>query len=145
MSMCFVCDKDIDDDSDWCECDGCNSLFHLKCANVTKTEAKARKNSKCLKLYCPECFKAKTEGTKEKLKQIFDVMYKIDLAIQLQKTSIPELVSAFIDQKLNRMEKKIITNGMSCDNVNNESTACTVKAQSNKNNTIKPAIVIKPK
>lgn len=106
-SMCYKCEKEVKDEDDYAECDGCDSLFHLKCCGVTKKEAKAREKSKCLKLYCPECFKAKNEGTPAKLKEILGLLYKIDLCTQEQKTSIEQKLSASIESKLNALDKKI--------------------------------------
>lgn len=70
MSLCYICEVEINDTDDYTTCDNCESVYHLKCANITKTEVKARKNSKCLRLYCPDCFQYKSNGTAEKLKVI---------------------------------------------------------------------------
>lgn len=141
-SMCYKCERDIEDDDKYIECDGCNSLFHLKCANVNQTEAKARKNSKCLKLYCPECFKAKNEGTAEKLKEALALLYKMDCCIQQQKTST-------IEQKLAALETKITANiATQCtQNIVHQTPEPTHATYSNvvKKANVKPTIVIRPK
>lgn len=141
-SMCYKCENDIEENDKFIECDGCNSLFHLKCANVNLTEAKARKNSKCLKLYCPECFKAKTEGTAEKLKEALALLYKMDCCIQQQKTST-------IEQKLAALEAKITANNATqcTQNIVHQTpkpSHATYANVVNKTN-VKPTIVIKPK
>lgn len=104
LSLCYKCERDIDDDEDYSECDCCASLFHLKCVGVTKTEAKARKNSKCLKLYCPECFEVKNNDTPEKLKEILALLYKMDCCMQQQKTAN---FTASIEQKLTALDQKL--------------------------------------
>lgn len=145
MSICCLCDKDVEDNEEWIECDSCDSLFHLKCAHVTKTEAKARKNSKCLKLYCPDCFKSKSEGTPEKLKEILKLLYKIDMNVQQQKTTTPTVPSS-IEHKLNSLEEKIIANCVPKNNNNTtESTVRPVNTKNVKSGSVKPAVVIKPK
>ena len=53
-----------------------------------------------LKLYCSECFKAKSEGTAEKLKEVLALIYKMDCCIQQQKTST-------IEQKLTALDVKV--------------------------------------
>lgn len=75
--MCYKCEHEIDDNDDYVTCDGCNSVFHIKCIIVTKTETKARKKSKCLKLYCPDCSQSKSNGTSEKLKEVLQLLYKL--------------------------------------------------------------------
>ena len=141
-TICYKCEKDIKEEEDYCECDGCNSLFHLRCINVTKTEAKAHKNSKCLKLYCPECFKAKSEGTAEKLKEVLALLYKMDCCIQQQKTST-------IEQKIAALDVKITANNATQRTQNtvlqsSKPTHATYANVVNKAN-VKPSIVIKPK
>lgn len=141
-SLCYKCEKDIEEEDDYAECDGCDSLFHLKCAGITKKEANARKNSKCLKLYCPECFKAKGEATPEKLKEILGLLYKMDMCMQQQITS--NLPSS-IERKLNELDKKITANKVVASGNTANSSAKPAYANIVKNGTVKPAIVIKPK
>lgn len=142
-SLCYRCEKDIEEEDDFAECDSCNSLFHLKCASVTKKEANARKNSKCLKLYCPECFKAKGEATPEKLKEILGLLYKMDMCMQQQKTSN---VPSSIEQKLIELDKKISANkAVTSGNTANNDIPKPAYASIAKNGSVKPAIVIKPK
>lgn len=139
-SCCYKCEKEVEDDAEFAECDGCDSLFHLKCCGVTKKEASARKNSKCLKLYCEECFKAKTDGTPGKLKEILGLLYKIDLCVQLQKTSN---LSASIEQKLNALDKKLDNVP---DNMNIAQDRNATPSYANVvRRSVKPAVVIKPK
>lgn len=139
-SCCYKCEKEIEDDDDYAECDGCDSIFHLKCASVSKKEANARKNSKCLKLFCPECFKAKGENTSEKLKEVLGLLYKIDLCVQQQKV-LP--LPASIEQKLTALDKKISNTTVYTNNDHNNK-ASTSYANVTKNN-IKPTVVIRPK
>lgn len=141
-SMCYKCEKEVEDEEDFAECDSCDSLFHLKCCGVTKKEAKAKKNSKCLKLYCPECFNAKSEATPEKLKEILGLLYKIDLCTQEHKMSIEQKLPASIEQKLNILGNKI--NSVPVSMNNNNRNAPSTSANVNKRS-VKPTVVIKPK
>lgn len=84
MSLCYKCEQDIDEEEDYAECDNCDCLFHLKCANVFKKDVNARRTSKCLRLFCPDCFEEKSNGTFDKLKEIAKIMYKLDLFNQEQ-------------------------------------------------------------
>lgn len=141
-SLCFICENNIEDNEDFTECDSCNNLFHSKCAGITKKEVSARKNSKCLKLYCHHCFKAKNEATPEKLKEILGLLYKMDLCMQQQKTSN---FHSSIEQKLSKLESKIDSN--KATHTNTEEKNQHVKRNSNvaKKGSVKPTIVIKPK
>lgn len=144
-SLCYVCERDIEEEEDYSECDGCNSLFHLRCAKVTKTEANAHRKSKCLKMYCPTCFNAKSEGTPEKLKEILALLYKMDCCLQQQKAlNLPES----IEQKLTALNQKITAQNMTSSSNNSRHTAKATHANhanTTKNASVKPAVVIKPK
>lgn len=143
-SLCFMCEHDIDEEEeDFAECDNCNVLFHLKCANITKKEVNARKNSKCLKLYCTDCFDKINNSTPEKLKEILALLYKMDCCLQEQKTSN---LSSTIELKLNTLDKKIEKfNSSNNDSNVNQFNSKTAYANIVKSGTVKPAIVIKPK
>lgn len=147
-SLCYACEKEIDDDDEnFAECDSCNSLFHIKCVNITKKELNARKNSKCLRLYCPECFNQKGSGTADKLNQILKVLYKLDLFNQEQKvmpTSNKNLSS--IETKLNELTNKFSTNCQPTNTSNaNKRNSTHTYAETTKHGIVKPAVVIKPK
>lgn len=54
-TLCGVCEEQIDEkDEDVFVCDVCDETIHMTCGNSNKTQIKARKNSKCLKIYCPK-------------------------------------------------------------------------------------------
>lgn len=144
-ALCYKCESEIDDEKDdFAECDNCDSLFHLKCGNVLKQEAKARKNSKCLRLYCPDCFEQKTSGTVDKLNQILKLLYKLDLFNQEQKT-MPTANKQIksIEATLNELNNKMKANSQSTDaNVRSQTPSY---AEIAKRPAVKPTVVIKPK
>lgn len=139
MSMCYKCEEDVGDD-DYTECDGCDALFHLRCGNVRKKDVEARENSKCLKIYCTECFEAKSEGTANKLKDILGLLYKIDMCTQEQKTSIEQKLPVTIEQKFNALSMKINSVPATTSNQIEKTTHTNVNKRS-----VKPVVVIKPK
>lgn len=110
VTNCDVCNKPIEDDKDdFVQCDECEIEFHLKCINVSKAEAKARHNSKCLRLYCPDCMEKKENSTDEKLKTIMKMLYKLDVFNQEQKPQIAinnESISS-LSSKLNVISSKL--------------------------------------
>lgn len=83
-------------------CDRCDGIFHLSCIKVTKTEKKARKNSKCLLLYCTECIEDQANGTAAKIKDMLKLLYKLDFVFQEKKAS-----DALQNDLLNRMEEQL--------------------------------------
>lgn len=150
-SICSICEKEVNDVDDYTECDSCDQLFHLKCANVLKKEFNARINSKCLRMYCPDCFDDKTNGTANKLNLITKLIYKLDahnqeqVAVkQKENDTIAALVGQvkLLEEKMSKLEySKHHTNTTTSD------SASTSKSISNviKRNNIKPAVLIKPK
>lgn len=147
-SLCYKCEKDIDERDEYIDCDSCESLFHLKCASVTKKEAAARKNSKCLRLYCPECFVNKANGTAEKLKEVMKMLHKLDLhnQKQIERQATEKGLSSKIEAELQILGNKINTN-IDASNVNNAQHRGGKTAFSDvvKRGTVKPTVVIKPK
>lgn len=144
-SLCYKCEKEIDEETDdYAECDNCDSYFHAKCGNVLKKELNVRKNSKCLQLYCPDCFESKSNGTEDKLKQIIKLLYKLDLFNQEQKaaTTSKNQISS-IESKLDQLNNTMKNNsqcysGKVCSQ--NSSYADMVKRPA-----VKPTVVVKPK
>lgn len=146
-SLCYKCEKEIKDDDDYSECDSCDTLFHLKCGNVTKKEFNARQNSKCLQLYCPDCFQSKSNGTAAKLNEIIKVLYKLDLFNQEQKVAKDKTASS-IQNQLQSLDKKISSNKTpvaSSSKLNAKSRNQTSSYASVTKTSVKPAVVIKPK
>lgn len=146
MSLCYKCENVIDDDDDeFFECDSCDSLFHLKCANVLKKEINARKNSKCLRIYCPECFNNKTNGTHDKLKEIANVLYKLDLFNQQQiiKQQKDDDVFVSIARQISSLEEKVST--LEAGNSSQIPKSQNTYANAVKRSNVKPAVIIKPK
>lgn len=166
VTNCDVCNKPIEDDKDdFVQCDECDIEFHLKCINVSKAEAKARHNSKCLRLYCPDCMEKKENSTDEKLKTIMKMLYKLDVFNQEQKPQIAinnESISS-LSSKLNVISSKLDSVSSSSSNSNNSSdsnnnsnnnnsaTSRTSRQTANsyasvaKKGNVKPAVVIRPK
>lgn len=146
-SLCYKCEKEIVDD-EYAECDGCDSIFHLKCNGVTKAEAKARQKSKCLRLYCPTCMEEKSNGTAAKIKEMLQLLYKIDCCSQEQKINIADNkdLTLSIKNQLNAMESKVNENALSADMTyafkrNDMPSYASVASKG----CVKPAVVIRPK
>lgn len=142
-SLCYKCELDVGDD-DFAECDNCDNLFHLKCVGTTKTESKARKNSKCLRIYCPECIDSKSNGTFEKLKEILAVLYKLDLFNQQQKTSNIANLPQLIESKLNALTASF-SSAIESNNVDNALKRNKPSYADISKRNVKPTVVIKPK
>lgn len=147
-SLCYLCERDVKEEDEYTECDCCESLFHLKCASITKKEFAARKNSQCLRLYCPDCFKNKADGTSEKLKEVLKLLYKLDFhnQKQIERQTTKKNVSSKIEETLHKLDNKLSTNTMTI-NKNNASNRIDPPAFSDvvKRTVVKPAVVIKPK
>lgn len=163
-STCYACKVLIDEDKDdFVACDECENEFHMKCIRVTKAEAKARLNSKCLRLYCPDCIEKRENGTEEKLKTIVKLLCKLDLFNQEQKPQIAinnESIK-LMSSKLNEVSVKLESvgnanasnsnnnSGSSSSSSHNYNTSDTSSQQSYANvakkGKVKPAVVIRPK
>lgn len=140
-SICTKCVSEIVGD-DGVECDNCDGVFHLTCIKVTKTEKKARKNSKCLRMYCPDCVDNRTA---DKLKAMMSLMLKMDLLLQEKKLSDNNLLT-----QMNGQLKKIDENIKNSNNINVSSglgNNASKRSFTNavKRSTVNPAVVIKPK
>lgn len=129
-SLCNKCELEVGDD-DYFECDNCNALFHTKCVGVTKSEIKARKNSKCLRIYCPDCFESQDSGTFAKLKEILGVLYKL-----------PKIIETKLDAFTTSISSIIASN--KADTANAPKSNKPSYADISKRN-VKPAVIIKPK
>lgn len=143
MSLCLTCEHDIIEGDEFSTCDSCEREFHWKCANVRKTDVNARVNSKCLQLYCPECYFNKTCGTYDKLKEISKLMYKLDAYNQNQiaeKQKENDIIASLV-QQVKSLEDKLskLESGDAKPNV--------YENQQNviKRNHVKPAVVVMPK
>lgn len=77
-------ESSIDDDDDSFQCDGCIAFYHIRCVGIKKSEWNARKNSKCLKLYCEKCCDNPSIASIESLKIMLNYIYKIDMKTQKQ-------------------------------------------------------------
>lgn len=54
-SACYTCNIEFGDDEPFFECDSCTTVFHLKCAGITKQEFNAREKSKRMSILCNDC------------------------------------------------------------------------------------------
>lgn len=146
MSLCYICEEEITDDDEFSSCDSCDCVFHHKCANVRVKDKDARLRSNCLRLFCPECFKEKSNGTFEKLKEIAKILYKIDHFNQEQivKQQKSDDVIASLTQQIISLESKIDSLGNGRD-ANKTMTKTNTHLDTVKRSDIKPAVVIRPK
>lgn len=128
-------------------CDRCDGIFHLSCIKVTKTEKKARKNSKCLLLYCTECIEDQANGTAAKIKDMLKLLYKLEFVFQ-EKKSIGCIAKRFVESygRTIKKSRRIVSNN-NCTVVGVSNIRTTVKSYANavKRGTVKPAVVVQPK
>lgn len=154
-SLCNVCNKSIDceKEEECTQCDGCEIFLHLRCHNIKQKEINGRKNSKCVRLYCPDCIDKKDNNTAEKLKDVMKLLYKLDLFNQEQKiqNAVQNDTIKTISEKLDHIEKVVGANSMNCgiSGINNNNIGQQQASQSyacvTKKNSVKPAVVIIPK
>lgn len=154
--MCFLCEKSIDDDTEnneptFAECDECENNFHPKCFKASVKDLKARKGSKCLRLFCPLCVQLKDNSASQKFNELLKWVQKLDLFNQVRIPQI-EANNEFIKSmasKIDNVEKLITSNGprASVSNNNNigRQNAQPSYASIAKKTSVKPAVVIKPK
>lgn len=118
----------------------------MKCAGVRIKDVEAKRRSTCLRIFCPDCFENKSNGTYEKLKEIAKILYKIDLFNQEQivKQQKNDDVTASFARQINSLESKVIA--LESGSVTNK-TVTNTKTYSNAVNrkNVKPTVVIKPR
>lgn len=86
--MCGLCEEKLSDEGDDAfECDLCNKTFHLECCEARKGDIKQRKGSKCLKMFCTSCMKDNENVLPEKMNDLMQMIYKIDMSCQQKKAS----------------------------------------------------------
>lgn len=86
-NICDICKKQIEEkDEDIFECDLCDKTIHIQCGSIKKSEIKARKGSKCLKIYCPKCLEENENVLPTKVNEINRMVYKLDMNFQERKT-----------------------------------------------------------
>lgn len=89
---CAKCKLAIESESDtYFECDGCWALNHMKCAGVKKSEINARKESKCLKIFCESCYANPNQLVGENMQKILKYVTKIDMVQQKQEEKFKDL------------------------------------------------------
>lgn len=148
--ICYKCETDINEDSDFGECDSCNNLFHIKCVGARKTDVSARANSKHLLLLCNHCRAIKSIQP-ECIKIILRFIQKIDLNEQekIEKQIESDNLVKTLTTKIIELENKVESiNQKNNVTIKSTSTIGVSGSTSYANVTrsgIKPAVVIKPK
>lgn len=105
---CGVCTQTINEEEDTFECDLCDKTIHMSCAEGKKSELKARKGSKTLKIFCPTCRENEKNVTPNKLNEIVRMVYKIDMSCQEKKASEQcnnQILNEMMKMMQNMMEK----------------------------------------
>lgn len=150
MDLCYKCKNDFKEEETIGKCDSCDVQFHLKCVGAKKTEITARQNSKCLRLYCKDCFDNPFEIIRDNVSAILNYVTKFDMVLQENKLiqQKNDIFNSTITKKLQLLENeiKIINNNNKTSKSSDE--AAGVKhtyASMIKSKTIKPVVVIKPK
>lgn len=150
--MCFLCEQSIDEENDkngptFAECDECENNFHPKCFKATAKDLKARKDSQCLRLFCPICIQSKDDRASEKFKELLKWVQKLDLFNQVripQMETNNELIKS-IASKVDNVEKRITSNGPRGNASNNNNIDRPSYASIAKKTSVKSVVVIKPK
>lgn len=146
FGICYKCNTGFECVEDEFECDSCISIFHLKCAGVTKTEYNARNRGKNLRLFCTDCIEKKENGIEGNVNKILKFIYKLDVSNQEDKSIIKkngELMT-LIAKKMINVEKNYDKLGEKMTNVI-ENSKTTSYADIVKEGRVKPVVVIKPK
>lgn len=107
-AICDVCEQTINEEEDVFECDSCDKSIHMNCAEGRKSELKARKGSKILKIFCPKCMEKDENITPTKLNEMIRMMYKIDMSCQEKKASEQsnnQILNEMMKMLKNMMEK----------------------------------------
>lgn len=151
MRTCYKCEKEFTEKEEEEECivtcDKCEFDFHLRCAKTKKEEVAIRKDSKCLKIFCPTCLVDTSDFIERKLIETTKLLYKIDLFNQERKPdlTIDSANIKSIVKKVNSIEAKIETNTKSnISNVNIQNNNGK-KSYANVVKPAQPTVVIKPK
>lgn len=147
---CPECGNEMDDNNDVFECDGCASHFHLKCGGTNKTEVKARKNSKCLRMYCSHCVNNPANCVAENVKMVMKMVFKLDLFNQKQVENQVKMEDSIThsSERLADIKGQIdLLHKKSEENNNNGTAKRQIYANVVKSSApaIKPAVIVRPK
>lgn len=158
-SICGICEKQVNEgEEDNLICDLCNETFNMHCGKSKKSEIKARKNSSCIKIFCPKCIGADENVLPAKLNDddIMTLMYKLDMSVQQQKAGeqsnnqmLNELMNVMknmvekVGKLDDRMQKVELASNVSDTNV--AQTTASSFANIVKSGVPKSAVVFKPK
>lgn len=165
MSSCAKCkqafaesDEEEKEEEDSFICDICDEQFHTACTDIRKMDINARKNSKCLRLLCPDCYESTDKLLEKRVDEMIKIAYKIDhccqqrketehrdsLALNAVATTLATLCEKFdkLNEKVDSLESKSNAPTPAPANVmpSNMSYAKVVTTKP-----AKPAVVIKPK
>lgn len=153
---CGVCEKTINEEEDNFECDSCEKTVHLSCVKGRKSDLNAKRNSNCIKIFCPKCFKGDENVVPGKLNEIIKVMYKMDMSCQEKKAS--EQSNNQMMNEMMKMMKNMIDKVDNLDSRMQKVESTTIVSRSDdaqpstssfanvvKSGVPKSAVVIKPK
>lgn len=145
--MCYKCKKEIMDDDDAFECDGCCYTYHIKCEKVSKKEHNIRVLSNCLRLFCDKCFASPSDISAENIKMIKKFMFKFDVYNQnmIQRKSNEDDKINKIIAKMNEMYEEISELKQKHEQANTDGKNTQSYANVLKRESVKPVVVIKPK
>lgn len=140
---CGRCDEELETKDECFDCDSCAARYHLTCCGVSKAELKARKTSKCLRLYCTSCFSLFTCGIVSKVDELLKFIHKMDLFNQeskLTKYNDNALLQSIMT-KINNVEERITSIEYGMANSNTPTSFANIVKKGNVN----PVVIIKPK
>lgn len=156
-TICGICEKRIEEnDVDAFDCDLCDGKTHLECAEGRKSDVKARKGSKCVRIYCPKCLKDGEMVVPTKLNEINKMIYKVDMSCQQQKAGVQsnyqmlnEIMKLLqtMNEKMESMDnrlEKVESNGF-VSHRDDVQPSTSSFADSVKSSVPKSVVVVKPK
>lgn len=153
MSSCICCngvyDKEADDEV--FECGICKASSHVKCSDLTKSIINAAKNEKSVKLCCKVCIDSPDQAIGNKVIEMAHLLYKIDAWCQ-ERTSDSQLLTS-LAKSVNDLNEKLVETNVKFDAMEANSVVPLQKGEPKNTksyssvvkNTVKPAVVIKPK
>lgn len=160
---CCICETNFEEEEEennTFECDLCDRKMHTICAEVKKGEMKARKNSKCVKIFCPECIEKGEIVVPAKLNDMMKMLYKIDMGCQQQKASeqsnnqmMSEMLKTMskvlekienLDDRMEKIESSTIASHSTAA-TSSTATSSTSFSSIVKTGVPKSAVVVKPK
>lgn len=144
---CDSCGGDIENESDFFECDGCAATLHISCDKCNVDDVNQRKGSDRLRIFCIDCVKDTDTITSENIKTLLKFIHKIDMRTQENsvandeiKQEIARIKSAIVSTKDAVVDiKKSSGGGVHIGAKGTATYASVVRTQT------KPAVIMKPK